>query len=407
MVASRGLHTMSASTGSIVKPVHLPSVQAPEGPPAPLLAASFFLAGLGTVLLGPLLPQLSHEWSLTDERGGLLLLAKFAGAFLGGIAVPRRLRLGILAGHGLAALGFGAFALSTGLSQALAALLLSGFGLGELIASTNILAGRRWPAHTGSALAFLNFFRSLGAVSTGLLVAALLPRFGWRRPTLAMATLFLIIGAAGLFLRSGPTATFETMQLTRIQQEEVTRPLALGPTLRFGILLLLYGGLETCLSAWLTTFAVRFAGGTLLGGQSGFVVLWTALTAGRALASILMRRWREAPVQRVSLGLCLILIAALATSHSAGTLSIACILLGLALAPIFPSTFALLLRRRPPARVAGGILAVSGLGAAFFPWLMGAVSTHTGSLRLAMLVPAAIIPAMLAATRTETPASTR
>ena len=69
-----------------------------EGPPAPLLTASFFLAGLGTVLLGPLLPRLLHEWSLTDQRGGLLLLAKFAGAFLGGASVPRRLRLGILAG---------------------------------------------------------------------------------------------------------------------------------------------------------------------------------------------------------------------------------------------------------------------------------------------------------------------
>ena len=165
--------------------------------------------------------------------------------------------------------------------------------------------------------------------------------------------------------------------------------------LRFGALLFLYGGLETCLTAWLATFALRFAGGSLLGGQSGFIVLWAALTAGRALASLTMRRWPEVAVQRISLVLSLLLIGSLAASHDASALSVNCILLGIALAPIFPSTFALLLRRKPPARVAGTILAVSGLGAAFFPWLMGAVSTHTGSLRVAMLVPAAIVPLML------------
>ncbi|MGI4830261.1 MAG: MFS transporter [Janthinobacterium lividum] len=373
-----------------------------EGPPAPLLAASFFLAGLGTVLLGPLLPHLLHEWSLTDERGGLLLLVKFAGACLGGIAVPRRLRLGILAGHMLAALGFGCFALCHSLAQALPALFVSGFGLGEIIASTNILAGRRWPAHTGSALALINLFWSFGAVSTGLLVAALLPHVGWRQPTLAMSALLLLIGAAGLFFRSdGSRSPNRSLPSTSDSAVPASQHLPLGPTLRFGLLLVLYGGLETCLSAWLTTFALRFAGGSLLGGQSGFVVLWTALTAGRALASLAMRRWPESSVQRVSLVLCLVLIGGLAISHTAATLSIACILLGLALAPIFPSTFALLLRRNPPARVAGGILAVSGLGAALFPWLMGAVSTHTGSLRLAMLVPACIVPAMLAATAFE------
>jgi MFS transporter, FHS family, glucose/mannose:H+ symporter len=56
-------------------------------------------------------------------------------------------------------------------------------------------------------------------------------------------------------------------------------------------------------------------------------------------------------------------------------------------APFFPATFALLMRKRPPARTAGFILAVSGLGAALFPWTMGVLSTQTGSLRVAMIVP--------------------
>ena len=397
VVASRGEYAMSASKTAAVPRNRVTT----NGPPAALLTASFFLAGLGTVLLGPLLPQLLHEWSLSDERGGLLLLAKFAGAFAGGVSVPRRLRLGILAGHLLAAAGFSAFAFSHGLAMAIPALFVSGLGLGEIIASTNILAGRRWPAHTGSALAFINLFWSLGAVSTGLLVAALLPRFGWRRPTLAMALLLFLVGLAGLLYRHGaiPGLALQDVPIATESLGVGSPSLPLGPALRFGTLLFLYGGLETCLTAWLTTFALRFAGGALLGGQSGFVVLWAALTAGRGIASLAMRRWPESRVQRISLALCLLLIGCLVLSTNARTLSFSCILLGLALAPVFPSTFALFLRRKPPARTAGTTLAVSGLGAAFFPWLMGAVSTHTGSLRLAMLVPACLVPAMLLFTR--------
>lgn len=128
------------------------------GPSVEWLATGFLLAGLGTVLLGPIMPTLLHDWRLTDQQGGLLLAAKFVGSFLGGVSVPRRLRLGVLGGMAFACAGFGAFALSGGLLSGAACLLVSGFGLGQIIASTNILVGRRYREHTGSALASVNFF---------------------------------------------------------------------------------------------------------------------------------------------------------------------------------------------------------------------------------------------------------
>ena len=166
------------------------------GPSVVWLAAGFLLAGLGTVMLGPIMPTLLHDWRLTDQQGGLLLAAKFVGSFLGGMSVPRRLRLGVLGGMAFASAGFGAFALSGGLVSGAACLFVSGFGLGQIIASTNIVIGRRYREHTGSALASVNFFWSLGAVLCGMIAAAVLPRFHLRGPLLTFAGLFLVTGWA-------------------------------------------------------------------------------------------------------------------------------------------------------------------------------------------------------------------
>ncbi len=48
-----------------------------------------------------------------------------------------------------------------------------------------------------------------------------------------------------------------------------------------------------------------------------------------------------------------------------------------------------MMAERPTARQAGIVVAVSGLGAAALPWLMGEVSTRTGSLQVALALPLA------------------
>jgi fucose permease len=357
-----------------------PTSSTSAGPATPWLAADFLLAGLGTVLLGPLLPSVAHAWQLNDSQSGLLLLAKFVGAFLGGVSVPRRLGIGIFGGSLLAFAGFASFALCNSLLPACIALFVSGIGLGQIIASTNIITGRRFRSHTGSALASLNFFWSLGAVITGVLVAAFIPRFGLRVPLLVFSAFYLLSGLGGL-LRHAQAPD------SAMPASENRGSVGMRTIVFFALLLFLYGGLETCLTGWITTFTLRFSDLRLLGGQSGVVLLWAALTGGRALSSVALRHVSERAMQRAGLLLTVLMIAVLGWVHHAGLLSTCCILLGLGVAPFFPATFALLMRQQPTARTAGFILAVSGLGAALFPWLMGVLSTLTGSLRIAMVVP--------------------
>src|SRR5260370_38748464 len=90
------------------------------------------------------------------------------------------------------AVGFGGFAVAPSMSAGCVCLFVGGFGLGQIITSVNILAGRRFTAHRGSALAMLNFSFSLGALLSALLAALLLPRFGLRGLLEGFASMFAI-----------------------------------------------------------------------------------------------------------------------------------------------------------------------------------------------------------------------
>jgi FHS family glucose/mannose:H+ symporter-like MFS transporter len=344
------------------------------------------LAGLGTALLGPILPVLARQWGMLDSQSGLLMMAKFCGAFLGGITVSGRLRRSLLVGLMAGAVGFGGFAISPSMSVGCGCLFVGGFGLGQIITSVNILAGRRFTAHRGSALAMLNFSFSLGAMLSALLSAWLLPRFALRGLLEGFAMLFAIGVAALIVQMSGDSGGEEEFAAASAEADP-----RIGLNGRvyvyFAALLVLYGGLETCLSGWLTTFALRYGNKTLAVSEYTTLLLWMSLTVGRVGASAVMLRVGEKTVQRWGLVLAAVFTATLAMAHSAVTIAGFAVLLGLSLAPFFPATWALLMAERPTARQAGVVLAVSGLGAAALPWLMGVVSTRAGSLQVALALP--------------------
>jgi len=353
------------------------------------------LAGLGTAFLGPILPVLARQWEMLDSQSGLLMMAKFCGAFLGGVTVSDRLRRSLLVGFVSGAAGFGGFALAPSMSVGCVGLFVGGFGLGQIITSVNILAGRRFTEHRGSALAMLNFSFSLGAMMSALLAAWLLPRFALRGLLEAFAGLF-VLGLLGLVLQMrGDGASVEEFEATALEAGP-QMGLSGRVYLYFAGLLVLYGGLETCLSGWLTTFALRYGDRTLVVSEYTTLLLWMSLTVGRAGASAVMLRVGEKTVQRWGMGLAALFTAALAMAHSAVTIAGFAVLLGLSLAPFFPATFALLMADRPTARQAGVVLAVSGLGAAALPWMMGVVSTQAGSLQVALALPFAAALGLLA-----------
>jgi FHS family glucose/mannose:H+ symporter-like MFS transporter len=366
-----------------------------QAPSLGLMHYGLMLAGLGTALLGPILPLLARQWAMVDSQSGLLMTAKFCGAFLGGVTVSAKLRRSLLVGLVSGGVGFGGFAVAPSMAVGCVGLFVGGYGLGQIITSVNILAGRRFTEHRGSALALLNFSFSLGAMLSALLAAWLLPRFALRGVLEGFAVTFVLGGLALLVqMRRGDGE--EEVFAEATEEAEPHRGLDGRMYLYFAGLLVLYGGLETCLSGWLTTFALRYGDRTLAVSEYTTLLLWMSLTFGRAGASAVMLRVGERTVQRWGLALAAVFTAGLAMAHSALTIAVFAVLLGLSLAPFFPATFALLMARRPTARQAGIVLAVSGLGAASLPWLMGVVSTRTGSLQVALALPFAAALGLLA-----------
>jgi len=286
------------------------------------------LAGLGTALLGPILPLLARQWGMLDSQSGLLMMAKFCGAFLGGVTVSGKLRRSLLVGMIAGAVGFGGFAVAPSMGVGCVGLFVGGFGLGQIITSVNILAGRRFTAHRGSALAMLNFSFSLGAMLSALLAAWLLPRFALRGLLEGFAMLFAVGVVALIAQMRGNAESAEDFDRALVEAEPQVG-LSGRAYLYFAALLVLYGGLETCLSGWLTTFALRYGDKTLAVSEYTTLLLWMSLTVGRAGASAVMLRVGEKTVQRWGLGLAAVFTAALAMAHSAVTIAGFAVLLGL------------------------------------------------------------------------------
>jgi FHS family glucose/mannose:H+ symporter-like MFS transporter len=358
---------------------------------------AFILCGLGTMMLGPLLPLLASQWHLKDSQSGLLLMAQFCGATLGGGTTSQRLRWSLKVGLVCATAGYLGFALAPGLLAACAGLAVAGFGVGRSIATINIMAGARYTEHRGAALSWLNFSWSFGALLSPLCAAWLASRFQLSHLLLIFACLFLWVLALVFLQMRG--AGEDGVAATSEQASGAMRGSLL---IYFAGLMVLYGGLETCLSGWLTTYALRYGKTSLVLSEYTMVLFLCGLTAGRALAAWMLMRVRDRTLLRISLLLAALLAAALALAHTATMIAVFAVLLGICLAPIFPATFALVMATRPPARQAGMIMAASGIGAASLPWLMGVISTQSGSLQIALVLPAlaALVMLLLAMTST-------
>jgi len=354
-----------------------------DSPPFAPFYAGFVIAGMATVLLGPILPVLSARWSLTDFQAGSLFATQFTASTVGAILASHFRRGCLLFGYASVAAGLAALALGD-YGIVVLAFALVGVGLGSATTATNLTFGTERPEHRGAMLTRVNLFWGIGAVSCPPFVSAAVGP-----GTLRLLLLVLSFSALAVFA----ALTFVLWQQNGEQEQDCKsrshprRRLSPPTFLLFSLLLFLYVGAETSISGWIATYIHRFDSLTTERSSLYVSAFWIAIVLGRAITPVLVKRVSEFAVLMAGLLAALAGMSVLLFPQGIYISLAAVALAGLGCAPIFPLAVARLLSRIGFSRHLGWIFAICGSGGAALPWATGLYSAHLGSLRSAFIVP--------------------
>ena len=343
--------------------------------------AAFFLIGAVQALYGPAFPLLRERFGIGLEQVSIVVSAQFLGAFAGIVLSGFFLRaLGyrrvLLAACVALALGVGVVAVAPVWLAVLGGAVLAGIGAGLLNVTGNLLIAVAFRPTAAPALNIINAAFGVGAVVGPLLVTVTEPHYGWAFAAAALVAILLLPWFTRL---SVPGAA---------PPERGAAPVAWGSLAAFVLLYGFYvsaaGGVTAWATAYLTpSFGTRAAAFTSL--------YWLAITAGRLLAAPLSARIRT---HHFVLGATVATLVFMVAAHRVESAPIAFVLVGLSLAPIFPTALAWLTEVFPQRaeQVTPVVVAAANLGPALSSPVIGAV-VHAGGVQV---VPTALSAMTLA-----------
>jgi fucose permease len=353
-----------------------------------LLHLDFLVTGIVMTFLGPMLPILSARWNLNDERAGYLSFSQFLSSMLG------MLLSGVLVGRvgyrttfiiGLVTMASGVTLLASGpWHLGIVAVCILGFGHGITTPAANLRTAEINSSGSAAALNVINAVWGIGASISPFLVA-LAQRA--HRPDMflygtAAALLFLL--APFLLVRFVPDVRTEARS-----QPHMRKAWTVSTLIMICALFFVYVGTETSYSVWIASYAKRLSSSS----QSLWAItpsfFWGALLAGRFLAPFGLKFCRETTIAKLGLTLAVAGGSMILWARGMGALIPGSILAGLGLASIFPISVSLFPRwfGVSERNASSAVFASGNTGGAVVPWVIGMLSTHTGSLRLALVVP--------------------
>jgi fucose permease len=123
---------------------------------------------------------------------------------------------------------------------------------------------------------------------------------------------------------------------------------------------------------------------------------WGGILTGRALLPLVLYRWRERALLASGLIMAAVAICLLSRARTFASIAICVSAAGLGFAGIYPILVAWLVKAygQRSRRIGAIMFALAGMGGATMPWLVGLMSTATGSLRTGLLLPLAGCVAM-------------
>ncbi|KAF1816772.1 putative MFS transporter [Eremomyces bilateralis CBS 781.70] len=291
--------------------------------------------------------------------------------------------------------------------------MLAGFGNGLLDAAWNAWIGNMNNAN--ELLGFLHGFYGLGAtisplIATSMITKANLPWYNFYYVMIGLAFLELVTclptfwkGGTGAAFRAANAKTPGSKDNT-IREALFVRPYARVVWL-ITVFLLVYMGVEVTLGGWIVTFMLRIRHGSDFASGMAAVGFWLGMTVGRVVLGFVTPRIGE------KLSICIYLPISMALQlvfwlvPQFHVSAVAVALEGFFLGPMFPAAVIVamkLLPRHLHVTAIGFAAALGGVGAAVFPFAVGAIAQKKGvqvlqPIALALLV--VILAAWLALPR--------
>jgi fucose permease len=329
-----------------------------------ILAAvlAIFVYGMIAAMLGTILPEISKRYSLTPKQNGNIAMAQAVGLmigsfFIGPLMDTQGKKVGLLLGLAFIVISLFGLRVAKAYGSIAGMMLTLGIGGGIIVTGANALAGDvklDWLSMAG-VFNLLNLFFGLGGLVTPLVAANLFKNNASKLLVFAGSLALITLGVHGITTMPAPTGQ------VAFQVSSVTDLLAQPGLLMLALLLFLYVACEVGVWNWLarhliaqgvpegkalTILSLGFALGLLV-GRVAVSQLLQGITPERALlgASVLMAITTFLMLQ----------------SNSPQTAWIMVFLAGLAMAPVFPTSLAVVNAKFPAAAAtATGIAVTAG-----------------------------------------------
>ena len=344
----------------------------------------FALTGICHAIEGPLLPSLAPAFRLNDSQAGFLLFAYFGGTSLGALLCGRHHARTLT--FAFTALAVAAVAVAfTNRVFLYPVFLLLGICVGAPMTAVSMHAGRTFGSRSAAPLTFLNFSWSAGALFAPLLASRLLLSHTFRAA-------YVILAGMACFAAVACWLQLEDSPEPQPAAGEKSAIINLRLIVLFAVLTFLEVGVENTTASWLATYVLRTSETGAAWAAASSSLYWCGFLASRGLSSLLLLRIEAGRLLRMAAILGILAAVGLIVLPGTTADVLAMVVLGAALAPIFPLLLARFFAQARHSSDSRWVLSICGFGGSVLPWLTGSLSAMTGSLRIGLIViPAALL----------------
>ncbi len=353
-----------------------------------ILAAilAIFVYGIIAAMFGTNIPALAKQFSLSDSQAGFIFTAYALGLTIASISVGPLIdnkgkKTGLLLGLSLVAAALYALANAGSYQMTVAFAVMLGIGGGIIVTGANALVSDINPAKRGSVMNGLNLFFGLGGMVTPLLASDLLG--GDAVKVFYFAAALATITLAVHFMTKMPAPTgergFKAGEMGALLSQPVLYLLA--------AFLFLYVACEVGVWNWLAKHLIAqgLPEATALRILSfGFAL---GILLGRVAVAPVLIKVPAATVTLVSAVLMAVTTYGMLQTNDPTSAGVAVFLAGLAMAPVFPTTLAMVGGAFPnrTATAMGIVITCGWLGLLVSSPIIGSVAGSSG-LRTALLL---------------------